>query len=308
MWKVSIWSLCGPKEGGMKILETRRGILRFPAYIPVTTFGDTYPLDTLIRPFLPRLAPAMLVSYHYAQQIRPNDTIRLPLWVDSGGFVGLLTEARVETEEGLGVVLMPGERIHPYEVLELQESIADVAFNLDFPIPLDTPLNEANKRFKLTIANAHWALRNRRSRDLKLYAVVQAWDAGSALEAAQEYAKAGFDGIAIGGLIPRARDRELLRSIVESVRGAIGDLPLHVLGLGKPQLVQELYAMEVDSVDSSSYVKMAADGRLWSNPDLVIKDASPTDRMHLALCNLALATGKTLPLGMAELVFGLLRR
>lgn len=292
----------------MKSLETRRGILNFPAYIPVTTFGGKYPLDNLIRPFLPRLAPAMLVSYHYAQQIQSSDLIRLPLWVDSGGFVGLLPEAKVRTEDGLGVILMPGERIHPYEVLELQEGIADVAFSLDFPIPPNTPLRESNKRYKLTIANALWALSNRRNRDLKLYAVIQAWDAVSALEAAQEYVNKGFDGIAIGGLIPRARDQQLLKSIVEAVRTATGDIPLHVLGLGKPQLVQELYAMGVDSVDSTSYIRMAADGRLWSNPDLVIKDASPTDRMHLALCNLALATGKTLPLGMAELFFGLLRR
>ena len=46
------------------------GTIKFPAYIPVTTFGGRYPLDGLIQPYLPRLSQAVMVSYYYAQQMK----------------------------------------------------------------------------------------------------------------------------------------------------------------------------------------------------------------------------------------------
>ncbi len=165
-----------------RLLQTRAGAIHFPAYIPVTTFGNKYPLDNLIRPYLLRLSQAMMVSFHYARQI--NESVRLPLLVDSGGFASLFESNSVSAKKGLGVLQTnidgKKEKIHPTDVLELQERIADVAFTLDFPIPPGTDLKEAQKRQRLTIANAHWALANRRRKDLRLYAVAQAWDAESA--------------------------------------------------------------------------------------------------------------------------------
>ena len=64
-----------------------------------------------------------------------------------------------------------------------EQASADVTFSLDFPIPPSMELKEARKRQRLTIANAHWALENRRRRDLPLYVVVQAWDADSPVNA-----------------------------------------------------------------------------------------------------------------------------
>jgi hypothetical protein len=289
-----------------RVLATRSGTIRFPAYVPVTTFGDKYPLDDLVRPYLPRLAPAVMASFHYARQKKENAP-NLPLLVDSGGFVSLLSGARVLPSRELGVVEITRsgskESIHPRDVLDLQEKVADVAFTLDFPIPLGVNGSEARRRFDLTIANAHWALDNRRRKDLPLFACVQAWDATSARECARAYSDSSFDGIAIGGLVPRARDLSTVLAIVEAVRGEIGNRPLHVFGLGKPEIVEELYKAGVDSVDSSSYVQLAADGRLWGNPDYRIKDPSPTDRLHLALCNLATAAGRALPLSAARIAF-----
>jgi tRNA-guanine family transglycosylase len=286
-------------------LVTRRGEIRLPAYVPVTTFGQKYPLDRLIQPYLPRLASAMMVAYHYAKQM--DEEPRLPLLVDSGGFASLFADARVVAEGDIGVLeLVKGEsldRTHPRDVLDLQERIADVAFTLDFPIPPGMDKEEAQRRLDLTIKNAHWALANRKRKDMLLFACVQAWDTDSARECARTYAKAGFDGIAIGGLVPRARDLELVLRIVDAVRAEIGDLPLHVFGLGKPETVDTLYKAGVDSVDSSSYVKLAADGRLWSDPAWRKEDPSSTDRLQLALCNLATATGRTLPLGIRGIVF-----
>jgi helicase len=288
-----------------RCLETRRGVISYPAYIPVTTFGEKYPLDKLIQPYLPRLAQAVMVSYHYARQMR--EQLRIPMMVDSGGFASLFENARVAKSGKLGTLKIKyedrEEKLHPKDVLELQEQIADVAFSLDFPISPKMDLRESKKRQQLTITNAHWAIANRRRKDLKLFACVQAWDKASARDCARAYAGAPFDGIAIGGLVPRVRNKKLVISMIETVRNEVGDLPLHVFGLGKPEMIDYLFEAGVDSVDSSSYIKLAADGRLWTAPDIVIPDPSVSDRLHIALCNLAAATARTLPISAARLVF-----
>ncbi len=281
-------------------LITRRGTIRLPAYFPVTTFGDRYPLDRLIRPYLGRLAPGVMVSYHYAKLI--DEPLAVPLLVDSGGFASLAAGSRVVAERGLGVLEVcrdgRSERVHPRDVLELQEQVADVAFTLDFPVPPGTGQKEAKARQKQTIANALWAAANRRRKDLPLYACVQGWDARSARACAADYRGGGFDGIAVGGLVPRARDTAAVFGILDAVRDAIGDLPLHAFGLGSPSLVAELFRRGVDSVDSSSHVKLAAEGKLWSCPEVRVDDPSPLERLHLALYNLAAATQRALPLSV----------
>jgi helicase len=298
-------------EPKTRSLQTAHGEIPFPAYLPVITFGKKYPLDDLIRPYLPRLAPAVMVSHYYAQMMEPEQRPRLPMWIDSGGFAALFEGAKIRKKGEVGLLEIPHgdglDSLHPKDVLAFQETHADVALTLDFPIPPGLSSREAKRRQSLTIANAHWALANRRRPDLRLYACVQAWDVASARACAEAYEGQGFDGVAIGGLVPRAKDSDLVLSIIRTVREVIGDLPLHVLGLGNPKFLPQIYGAGADSVDSSSYVQYAANGKLWSDPDLQLKDPSPTDRLHLALCNLALATGRTLPLSTAQLTFSTLR-
>jgi hypothetical protein len=176
-----------PQAGGVRLMQrtltTRRGKISFPAYIPVTTFGEKYPLDKLVQPYLPRLAPAAMVSYYYAKEIVLETAFRIPLLVDSGGFATLFADTQLYDRDGLGVLEISKagvtEILHPRDVLELQEAIADVAFTLDFPIPPKLDADEALRRQRLTITNAHWALANRRRRDLPLFACIQAWDVDS---------------------------------------------------------------------------------------------------------------------------------
>ncbi len=291
-----------PANKEVRQLPTRSGVITYPAYVPVTTFGKKYPLDDLVRPFLPRLAPAVMVSHFYARQAEERPA--LPVMVDSGGFVSLFERASVEEEGGLGVIRLQGledeEILTPASVLTFQEEFADVAFTLDFPIPPSRAAEEGERRLRLTVANALWALDNRRRRDLPLFACVQGWDTESYLRCAKRYLDLGFDGIAIGGLVPRISVRELIADVVRSIRELFPVLPLHVFGLGQPGLVQHLFDLGVDSVDSSTYVKLAADGQTWDRKTAAT-DLSPLDRMHLALANLATASQRALPLGFAQI-------
>lgn len=282
-----------------RFLETPSGRIDFPAYIPVTTFGDRYPLDRLIQPYLPRLAKAVMASHHYAKQMKQRP--RLPVLIDSGGFAALFEGSVIHEEAGLGVLETnlkdQRELLSPLQVLEFQEEHADVAFTLDFPIPPGTEAYEAHRRQRLSVENAIWAVDNRRRKDMCLYACIQAWDGPSATKCAAELAKKPFDGFAIGGLVPRARNTELIESIVSSVLAEIDGRPLHVFGLGKPETTQRLFAMGVDSVDSSSYVKLAADGRKWSDRGFRLEDPSTPELLQLAIENLATAATTVLPIG-----------
>lgn len=290
-------------------LRTRSGFITYPAYIPVTTFGKKYPLDDLVRPFLPRLAPAIMVSHHYARQADERPPV--PVLVDSGGFVSLFERASIEEQGGLGVVRLSGieedETLTPSLVLAFQEDFADVAFTLDFPIPPSRVGEEGERRLRLTVANAVWALENRRRRDLPLFACVQGWDIESYTRCARQLVDRGFDGLALGGLVPRISDRKLITEVVKAVREIAPDLPLHVFGLGQPGLVRLLFDLGVDSVDSSAYVKLAADGQTWDRKSAT-SDLSPLDRMHLALANLATASQRALPLGLSQIFFSGLNR
>jgi helicase len=287
-------------------LTTAHGTIRLPAYVPVTTFGEKYPLDDLVRPYLPRLASAVMVSYHYGKQMTERPS--LPMMIDSGGFASLFQNASVRQVGSLGVLEMTTdegiEALHPREVIEFQEQHADVAFTLDFPIPPSMDRLEARRRSKLTVANALWALENRRRKDMPLYACVQGRDLKSYKACASAYAKLGFDGVAIGGLVPRIGDFDGLLAIVDAVRAAVPDKPIHVFGLGKPGIVEALFQRGVQSVDSSAYVKLAADGKLWGQPCVHLSDASPSERLQLALCNLAMASQRALPLSTSHLLFG----
>jgi len=129
------------------------------------------------------------------------------------------------------------------------------------------------------------ALKNKRRRDLPLFACVQGWDAESYSRCAENYVDQGFEGIAIGGLVPRVSDVELVTTVVKSIRALSPALTPPRLRTRQPSLVRHLFDLGVDSVDSSSYVKLAADGHTWDRKSASLT-CPPWIRMHLALANL----------------------
>ena len=141
-----------------RVLDTRRGQLEFPTFLPVTTFGGKYPLDRLIRPYLPRLSQGILVSHHYAAHLdeHPDEHPGTPLFIDSGGFALLFDGSKVKKHNDVfSIATHGGDHITPDQVLERQMRHAEIGATLDFPIPpkCESAL-ERNHRFKATITNA----------------------------------------------------------------------------------------------------------------------------------------------------------
>lgn len=278
----------GDRETAMEI-ATSRGRVRLPAYIPVSTFGPDYPLDRIIRPFLPRFTDMMLVSYLYATQM--DGPPSMPCFIDSGGAALLDSSSEIRVlEDGLaGIMVRTDEGEHvfgPREVLQVQMQLADWGATLDFPIP-PTMEDEAerSRRVELTVENARW-MRANAGDGLRLFGSIQGWDIESYVACARQMLDIGFRDLAIGGLVRRVQDRTLVVAIVEAVRKAMGSTGLlHAFGLGEAALVRRVFDAGATSVDSSSFVRAAANGKRWDGrwcPDC----PSPAERAHIALNNL----------------------
>jgi tRNA-guanine family transglycosylase len=284
-------------ETGTRALDTRLGKIFLPTFLPVTTFGGKYPLDNLIRPYLPRLCQGVLVSHHYASLLddHPESHPGIPLFIDSGGFALLFDGSKVIKHGGGWCIRTnTGDLVSPQVVLERQMRHAEIGATLDFPIPpkIDSK-RERSKRFEATLSNAEWSLKNSRRNDLLLYASLQCWDVSSAKEAARCYTQMKhydrrFSGIAIGGMVPRLRDTNYVQGIVEAVRSEWSG-PIHVFGVGSPRMVRNCLLWGADSTDSSSFVKYAANGQHLNARRGALKASglTPLARMQLALRNLA---------------------
>ncbi len=242
-------------------LKTRHGTITFPTFMPVTTFGGKFPLDDLIRPYLNRFAQCVMVSYHYAKQMksRPN----LPLFVDSGGFASLFEGSEILAHEHYASIKTKGgDIVSPHDVLALQEKYADIGATLDFIIPPGLSAKDSIKRQNLTIKNAIWAIENRTKDSLQLFASIQAWDKNSAYRIMKKIAGYPFDGFALGGMVPRVMDPKFIISIVRAIRDIEPNRPLHVFGIGQPTLIKELFNLGVSSTDSSSFLRATADKKM----------------------------------------------
>lgn len=261
-------------------------------FLPVTTFGPAYPLDRLIQPFLGRHASVVMVSHHYARDM-PAD-FPLAAFIDSGGFAALLPGSRViETPEGLGAIERVSEDcadieiVHPDAVHALQVAKATYGCPLDFPVPpsMDDSA-ERVRRLRLTLANARHALDLPRPGRLTLFGAVQGWDVPSYVACAGELQAMGYRHLAIGGLVPRLGDLDLVERIVRAVRALQpeSDARMHLFGLGHPDNLARAFAWGATSTDSSSYVQYAARGQCWAGE--MPTDPSPLERSQAALRNL----------------------
>ncbi|GEM50129.1 hypothetical protein [Deinococcus cellulosilyticus] len=253
-------------------------------FIPVTTYGRWFPIDSQIQPHLPKFVDDVMVSYQFAQHMKKRPP--LTLWIDSGGYATHRPIARVLPMKDRAGFTVAGEVLTPEKVLAFQERHADVGFTLDFILVPDLGTAECTRRYDWTIQNALWAQQHRTNMRMQLYASVQALCPTTAREAARIYRQQGMDGIGVGGLVPRIRDWKALTRILEAVLEEAGNTPVHAFGLGTPALLKLLQKMGVSSSDSSSYVQWAGFQKNWKGR-VATAPLSEAATVRLALSNLS---------------------
>ena len=77
-----------------------------------------------------------------------------------------------------------------------------------------------------------------------------------------------FDGFALGGMVPRSRNPELIIEIVYAIRQIESQRPVHVFGIGNPKLLSLLKSAGVDSTDSSSLLRNTANKKYMETGSL----------------------------------------
>jgi tRNA-guanine family transglycosylase len=241
-------------------LKTSKGNIQYPCFLPVTTFGNRFPLDTMVRPYINRLSPVIMVSHFYAQEMIP---LNLPIFIDSGGFASLFKGSEIcHCSNGShGIRTREDSNITPESVLAFQEEKADIAATLDFIIGPNVSSEEAKTLQQWTVENAIWAIETRNRDSMKLFASIQAWDRKSMIQILEKLLTFPFDGFALGGMVPRIRTPRVIFELVKAFRELEPHRPLHIFGIGSPRLVKALFDYGVSSVDSSNYVRNAASKR-----------------------------------------------
>ena len=128
--------------------RSRRGQLKFPTFLPVTTFGK-YPLDRLIRPCLPRLCQGILVSHHYAAHLDDRQACGVPYLLILAVFALLFEGSKVTKQNDVfSIKTHGGDQITPDQVLEQQMRHAEIGATLDFQFH-----QNASLRLRGTIAS-----------------------------------------------------------------------------------------------------------------------------------------------------------
>jgi tRNA-guanine family transglycosylase len=188
------------------------------------------------------------------------------LFCDSGGFKNLkqggLDGSNFEME------------LTQEKVFDMQTRMGgDINVSLDYPIEPDDSYEERREKARKTAENAIEFVRLSGSYPGARYLPVHGYNYSMIDTFLDELENVFgnlsineiFDGIALGSLVPKKDNKEILIEAVSGCKQAMeergfGDLPLHVLGISKAS-IPLLVGLGVDSFDSSSYIQAAINGK-----------------------------------------------
>lgn len=190
------------------------------------------------------------------------------LFVDSGGFKFLYDGGF----EGRDFHL----EIDQQTALDIQRKMgADVIINLDRPITPDDSYEERLEKARETGRNVAEFLRLSQDYEAARYLSLHGYNYSmidSFLEeiidvVGSEIISRAFDGIALGGLVPKKDNKDALITAVSECREVLeergfGQLPFHLLGISN-SAIPLLAALGVDTFDSMSYLHGAVNGKYY---------------------------------------------
>lgn len=113
-------------------------------------------------------------------------------------------------------------------------------------------------RYNLTMQNARDFIEGHRKGGLRFVPVgaVQGWSPDSYAEAVGEYQKMGYRYLALGGLV-RTQSNGILQ-VLEAVNKVLKQgVDLHLFGVARPDVLEEMHRLGITSVDSASFLRRA---------------------------------------------------
>jgi queuine tRNA-ribosyltransferase len=247
-------------------IDTPRGVIRTPAFMPVGTAG------TVKGIFLDQLAETgtdIILGNTYHLMLRPTaERIAAlgglhkfigwnrPILTDSGGFqVMSLAKLRKLSDKGVTFQShLDGMRheLSPERAMEIQRLLgSDIQMQLDECIEYPHSEKEAERAMRLSLA---WAERSKQSFGTQpgqaCFGIVQGGVSEALrLQSAQGLVSIGFDGYAIGGLAVGEGQELMLRTLDFTIPALPPDKPRYLMGVGTPDDILESVARGVDMMD-----------------------------------------------------------
>ncbi len=283
-------------------LQTPRGDIRTPAFMPVGTAGTVKGL--LVDQV--RAAGADIVlgnTYHLMLRPGAERVARLgglhefmrwphPILTDSGGFqVMSLSNLRKITENGVTFrshIDGSAHELTPERSIAVQADLlgADIVMQFDECPALPAPEVDVRRAMELSL---RWAARSKTafgSRSTQnLFAIVQGGvDDAMRQQSAAALVAEGFDGYAIGGLAVGEPQAEMLRTLEITTPLLPRDRPRYLMGVGKPIDIVEAVGRGIDMFDCVLPTRSGRHGQAWGDAGAInlknarfAEDVSPLD-------------------------------
>ena len=280
------------------VIESARGSIQTPVFMPVGTRGAVKTLDT---GDLERLGPPIVLGNTYHLMERPGADLIEQLgglhkfmdWsghllTDSGGYQIFSLEPKVSEDGATFKSVYDGSAVHltPELSVHVQEQLgADIAMVLDVCPPLPSARQVQIDAVERTL---RWAERSKAAHQRTgqaQFGIVQGGvDCELRSYSAERTVEIGFDGYAVGGLsVGESRD-EMIPALDAATSGLPSDRPRYFMGLGDPIGLIEAVAHGIDMFDCVLPTRLARHGTaLTSQGKLNLKnnqfrdDAGPID-------------------------------
>ncbi|MGI5875717.1 MAG: tRNA guanosine(34) transglycosylase Tgt [Dethiobacteria bacterium] len=274
-WKV----ICTDNLARAGVLETMRGVIETPAFMPVGTQGT---VKTMSPEELKDIGVKIILSNTYHLYLRPGvDVISgagglhkfmhwdYPILTDSGGFqVFSLSPLRKVEEEGVTFRSHIDGSTHffsPEKAIEVQEVLgSDIIMPLDQVVPYPCSYEEAQEAMQRSI---RWAARckecHKKSRQQALFGIIQGGIFPDLRkQSSLDLVEMNFPGYAIGGLSV-GEPKEIMYSILDSTIPLLPhDKPRYLMGVGSPDAIIEGVKRGVDLFDCVLPTRIARNGRV----------------------------------------------
>ena len=276
-------------------IDTPRGEIRTPAFMPVGTvgtvkgmypeqvrdtgadilLGNTYHL--MLRPGAERVA-ALGGLHTFMDWQRP-------ILTDSGGFqVMSLAKLRKLTEQGVTFrshIDGSAYDLTPERSIEIQLLLdSDIIMQLDECISLPASSEEMLRAMELSL---RWADRSKRAFGTQpgrgLFGIVQGGDdAGLRARSAAGLKSLGFDGYAVGGLAVGEPQETMFRVLSEITPELPQDRPRYLMGVGKPDDILGGIERGIDMFDCVHPTRAGRHGHAYTRMGVInLKNARHKD-------------------------------
>jgi queuine tRNA-ribosyltransferase len=264
------------------VIETPRGDIRTPAFMPVGTAGTVKALTTdMVRD----AGADILLGNTYHLMLRPTAerVARLgglhrfmrwdrPILTDSGGFqvMSLSGIAKVTEEAVTFQSHLDGSRhvLTPERSIAIQADLlgADIVMQLDQCVAW--PAEEAAAKAAMDLS-IRWGARSKAAfgaRDAQALFGIQQGSTFEPLrrESAERLIEIGFDGYAIGGLAVGEGHDAMCETLEFAAPMLPMDRPRYLMGVGKPVDLVEAVARGVDMFDCVLPTRSGRHGQAWT--------------------------------------------